>query len=104
MICQSIDDDMALKHQSRSNPCRNALAFLNIQPRCSKNGEFLTCMEVRYEMPEYTYRCPMKCPIGKRCFIIKVMEKPKEPWVILKKCPAKKADIQIVIGGVDHFD
>ena len=47
----------------------------------------------------HTYRCPMKCPIGKRCFIIKVTEEIKEPLTVLQKCPDRKADIRIIIGG-----
>ena len=47
----------------------------------------------------YTYRCPIKCPIGKRCFIIKVTEELKKTLTVLQKCPNRKADIQIVIGG-----
>ena len=48
---------------------------------------------------EYTYRCPKKCPIGKHCFIIKVTEKIREPMTVLQKCPDRKADIRIIIGG-----
>lgn len=48
---------------------------------------------------EYTYRCPMKCPIGKHCFVIKVPETIKTPMTVLHKCPERKADIRIVIGG-----
>lgn len=49
---------------------------------------------------EYTYRCPKKCPIGKHCFVIKVPEQIKTPLTVLQKCPEKKMDIQIVIGGL----
>lgn len=48
---------------------------------------------------EFTYRCPKRCPIGKHCFIIKVPEVISEPMTVLYKCPEKKADIRIVIGG-----
>lgn len=48
---------------------------------------------------EYTYRCTEKCPIGKRCFVIKVTEAIKEPMTVLQKCPDRKADIRITIGG-----
>lgn len=47
----------------------------------------------------HTYRCPVKCPIGKQCFVIKVEEELKQPIAVLQKCPAKKADIRIKIGG-----
>lgn len=46
----------------------------------------------------YTYRCPVKCPIGKKCFIIKVEEALKGPLTVLYKCPVKKSDIRITIG------
>lgn len=46
----------------------------------------------------YTYRCPVKCPIGKQCFIIKLAEEIKAPLTVLQKCPAKKDDIRITIG------
>ncbi len=61
--------------------------------------ERLTKVEVAMNNPEYTYRCPKKCPIGKRCFVIKVAEAIKEPITVLQKCPDRKADIRIVIGG-----
>lgn len=47
---------------------------------------------------EYTYRCPLKCPIHKKCFIIKVTEEIKEPITVLQKCLARKSDIKITIG------
>ena len=49
--------------------------------------------------PEYTYRCPKECPIGKHCFVIKVTEAIKEPMTVLQKCPERKTDIIINIGG-----
>lgn len=49
--------------------------------------------------PEYTYRCPKECPIGKHCFVIKVTEAIKEPMTVLQKCPDRKTDIRIIIGG-----
>ena len=48
----------------------------------------------------HTYRCPAKCPIGKQCFVLKVEETLKKPITVLQKCPAKKSDIRITIGGV----
>lgn len=61
--------------------------------------ERLTSVEVAMNNPEYTYRCPKKCPIGKNCFVIKVTEVIKEPITVLQKCPDRKADIRIIIGG-----
>lgn len=50
------------------------------------------------------YYCPNKCPIKKRCFIIKVEKALKEPIFVLKKCDAIKGkDIRVKIGG-DHSD
>ncbi len=49
---------------------------------------------------EYVYRCPIKCPIGKHCFVIKVAERINEPLIVLHKCLAKKQDIRFVIGGL----
>ncbi len=47
---------------------------------------------------EYTYRCPVDCPIHKRCFVIKLKHPLKEPLHVLQKCLAKKgADIEISI-------
>lgn len=46
------------------------------------------------------YNCPERCPIRKRCFIIKVEEALKEPLIVLKKCEAQKGkDIRVEIGG-----
>lgn len=61
--------------------------------------ERLTSVEVAMNNPEYTYRCPKKCLIGKNCFVIKVTEVIKEPITVLQKCPDRKADIRIIIGG-----
>ena len=64
-----------------------------------ENREHLTQVEVAMNKPEYTYRCPKECPIGKHCFVIKVTEAIKEPMTVLQKCPDRKADIRIIIGG-----
>lgn len=48
---------------------------------------------------EYIYRCPEKCPIGKKCFVIKVAEEIKKPIIVLQKCRARKGDIKVSIGG-----
>lgn len=64
-----------------------------------ENREYLTRVEVAMNKPEYTYRCPKKCPIGKHCFVIKVTEAIKEPMTVLQKCPDRKTDIRITIGG-----
>ncbi len=61
--------------------------------------ERLTTVEAAMNNPEYTYRCPKKCPIGKHCFVIKVTEAIKEPMTVLQKCPDRKTDIRIIIGG-----
>jgi hypothetical protein len=50
-------------------------------------------------MKEIQYRCPKNCPIQKKCFILKTAEPIKEPIRVLQKCPAKKKDIPITIGG-----
>lgn len=45
------------------------------------------------------YRCPRKCPIHKRCFILKSAEQIKIPIQVLQKCPANhNKDILISIG------
>ena len=58
----------------------------------------MTSGEASMYKQEYTYRCPLKCPIHKKCFIIKVTEEIKEPLTVLQKCPASEADIKITIG------
>lgn len=46
------------------------------------------------------YNCPERCPIKKRCFIIKLEYPLKEQVIVLKKCDAKKGkDIRVTIGG-----
>ena len=47
------------------------------------------------------YRCNSKCPIGKKCFIIKTAEPIKEKITVLHKCIASKADIRLIIGKDD---
>lgn len=47
---------------------------------------------------EYIYHCNRKCPINKRCFIIKLAEPLKEPITVLQKCKATKVDIKITVG------
>lgn len=49
---------------------------------------------------EYVYRCPAKCPINKKCFILKTAEPIQSPIRILQKCVAKKQDISLIIGDV----
>ncbi len=44
------------------------------------------------------YRCNLKCPIGKHCFIIKTEMPLKEKLIILQKCPVLHDDIKLVIG------
>ena len=45
------------------------------------------------------YRCSEKCPIHKKCFVLKTTEKLREPIDALIKCPAKQnKDIVITIG------
>ena len=47
-----------------------------------------------------TYRCTEKCPIHKRCFILKVQQPIASPLKVLQKCPAKNGkDIVVLIGG-----
>ena len=50
-------------------------------------------------MSEFIYKCPQKCPINKKCFIIKLTSPLKEKTTVLQKCPAVKRDIPIEIGG-----
>lgn len=47
---------------------------------------------------EFVYRCTMKCPINKKCFVIKSMERISPPLSILYKCTAEKKEIPIMIG------
>jgi hypothetical protein len=50
-------------------------------------------------MPEI-YRCSEKCPIKKKCFVIKTLSKLRYPIKVLLKCPAKhNQDITVTIGG-----
>lgn len=45
------------------------------------------------------YRCPKRCPINKKCFLLKVREPIKQSIEILQKCPAEHGkDISITIG------
>ena len=47
-----------------------------------------------------TYRCTEKCPIHKRCFILKVQQPIASPLKVLQKCLAKNGkDIVVLIGG-----
>ena len=51
-------------------------------------------------MPEVIYRCQRKCPLKKRCFILKSSGPIKEPIPVLQKCPAEHGkDILLTIGG-----
>jgi len=47
----------------------------------------------------YIYKCPVRCPINKHCFIIKLEEELTSPLTVLKKCDAQNGkDIKIRIG------
>ena len=46
---------------------------------------------------DYVYRCSKECPIGKRCFVIKVKDKIKLPMQVLFKCKAQKREILLKI-------
>lgn len=46
----------------------------------------------------YVYRCPLRCPIHKHCFVIKLAEPLSIPLTVFQKCVAKKRDIEIKIG------
>lgn len=48
---------------------------------------------------KYVYRCPLRCPIHKHCFVIKLEEHPSQPLKVLLKCAARKGDVRIEIGG-----
>lgn len=45
------------------------------------------------------YRCPRKCTINKKCFILKARTPLKEQITVVQKCKAERAEIQIEIGG-----
>ena len=46
------------------------------------------------------YRCVKKCPINKRCFVLKVPGQLQQPLPVVVKCDAEKGkDIKMVIGG-----
>lgn len=48
----------------------------------------------------YIYNCPKKCPIRKKCFIIKLTSELAQPIEVLKKCEACHGqDIIVTIGG-----
>jgi hypothetical protein len=56
--------------------------------------------EVKTMEQAYIYNCPVKCPIHKHCFIIKLENKLEQPLTVLKKCDAEKGrDILVKIGG-----
>lgn len=44
------------------------------------------------------YRCTYRCPINKKCFIIKTANPLVAPLVVLQKCSALKRDVKITIG------
>lgn len=47
-----------------------------------------------------TYHCPRRCPIRKKCFIIKTEEPIPVQIPVLKKCQAENGgDIRVLIGG-----
>lgn len=46
---------------------------------------------------EYIYRCSRECPIGKKCFVIKVGDKIIHPLRVMQKCKAYKSDIILTI-------
>ncbi len=51
-------------------------------------------------MMEVIYRCQRKCPIKKKCFILKSPGHIKETVQVLQKCPAEQGkDILLTIGG-----
>ena len=46
------------------------------------------------------YKCPLVCPLRKRCFILKTVSEIEEPLEVLVKCAAQKGeDVEIAIGG-----
>ena len=49
-------------------------------------------------MKEVIYRCPVKCPWKKKCFVCKVQGDVNEGIVILHKCVVTKEDIPVQIG------
>ncbi|MEG1800310.1 MAG: hypothetical protein RR214_08995, partial [Synergistaceae bacterium] len=45
------------------------------------------------------YRCSKKCPLNKRCFVLKVQGRLKHPLPVLVKCVAANGkDIPMIIG------
>lgn len=46
----------------------------------------------------HIYRCTLKCPINKKCFILKTKTQLPITFAVLVKCPAAKKDIEITIG------
>lgn len=46
----------------------------------------------------FIYRCPKKCILGKKCFIIKTEKPINHQLVVLFKCDALKADVRLTIG------
>ncbi|MBR1708513.1 MAG: hypothetical protein IJ719_06770 [Clostridia bacterium] len=47
----------------------------------------------------YIYYCTAKCPIKKKCFVIKTEQMLPDHLIVLKKCEARKGqDIQISVG------
>jgi hypothetical protein len=49
-------------------------------------------------MNSIIYRCPKKCPVNKKCFLLKVSKPINQPIEILQKCPAMHGkDICIIL-------
>lgn len=47
---------------------------------------------------ETIYRCTYRCPINKKCFVIKTANPLAAPVVVWQKCSALKRDVKITIG------
>lgn len=51
-------------------------------------------------MDPVIYRCTVRCPLHKSCFILKTTEVIKQPVEVLVKCTAQKGeDVKVTIGG-----
>ena len=44
------------------------------------------------------YRCTYRCPINKKCFVIKTAKPLTNPIIVCQKCKALKKDVEIIIG------
>ncbi len=81
--------------QQKLRECSGISNNLNMMLEIS---EILT-EEISMQTQGYIYYCTAKCPIRKKCFVIKTEQMLSAPLIVLKKCEARKGqDIRIIVG------